>query len=174
MRAGYLGLVAGVGLMGLLALTGRWRRAALLLGALLLLLAIPLAIREQARLLPQLGLAGGAGINSLEGRREIWSRAIYGLEDFPLTGMGMNSFRRVVHILYPLFLIAPTVDIAHAHNQWLQTGLDLGLPGLIATLALWLGTVHILWRQLRPVAGTPRAGHRSAWGAHRRLFLRPL
>ena len=60
----------------------------------------------------------------------------------------MNSFRRVVHILYPLFLIAPTVDIAHAHNQWLQTGLDLGLPGLIATLALWLGTVHILWRQL--------------------------
>ena len=151
-RAGYLGLATGLALMGLLALTGRWRRSALLGGGLLLLLAIPLLIWQGDALLTTLsgplGLSGGAGINSLEGRVEIWSRAIYGLEDFPLTGMGMNSFRRVIHILYPLFLIAPTVDIAHAHNQWLQAGLDLGLPGLIAYLALWLVAIQLLWRQL--------------------------
>ncbi len=89
------------------------------------------------------------GIGSLESRIEIWSRAIYGIQDFPFTGMGMNTFRRVVHILYPLFLIAPTVDIAHAHNQWLQTALDLGIPGLIAYLSVWLLTAVMLWQTWR-------------------------
>lgn len=78
-----------------------------------------------------------AGTISLAGRVEIWSRAVQGLGDFPL-GMGMNNFRRVVPILYPLFSVSPTRDIAHAHNHLLQAGLDLGIPGLIAYLALWL------------------------------------
>lgn len=86
------------------------------------------------------------GIGSLETRIEIWSRAIYGIQDFPFTGMGMNTFRRVVPILYPLFLIAPDIDIAHAHNQWLQTALDLGIPGLIAYLSVWLLTAVMLWQ----------------------------
>nr|MBP7693682.1 hypothetical protein [Anaerolineales bacterium] len=49
---------------------------------------------------------------------------------------GLNTFRTVVHVLYPLFLIAPDFDVAHAHNEFLQAALDLGLPGLIAFLAL--------------------------------------
>jgi putative inorganic carbon (HCO3(-)) transporter len=32
--------------------------------------------------------------------------------------------------------LSPAVDIAHAHNIFLQTALDLGLPGLCAYLAL--------------------------------------
>jgi putative inorganic carbon (HCO3(-)) transporter len=88
-------------------------------------------------------------LNMLDGRLEIWSRALYGIQDFPFTGMGMNNFRRVVHILYPLFLIAPDTDIAHAHNHLLQTALDLGLPGLIAYLAIWLGAAVMLWQTWR-------------------------
>src|SRR5690606_11567634 len=65
----------------------------------------------------------GSTLNSLEGRREIWSRAIYGIQDFPITGLGVNTFRRVVPILYPLFLVSPDHDIAHAHNHLLQTAL---------------------------------------------------
>jgi putative inorganic carbon (HCO3(-)) transporter len=74
---------------------------------------------------------------------ELWSRAVYGIRDFPFTGMGMNSFRRVMPVLYPAFLIPPDFDVAHAHNHLLQVALDLGLPGLIAYLALWLGTGHM-------------------------------
>ncbi|MBE3144767.1 MAG: O-antigen ligase family protein [Planctomycetes bacterium] len=77
-------------------------------------------------------------LNTLKGRVEVWSRAIYGIQDFPFTGMGMNTFRKVVHVLYPLFTIGPEVDFGHAHNEFLQAALDLGLPGLIAFLALYL------------------------------------
>jgi O-antigen ligase len=88
----------------------------------------------------------------MQARLEIWSRALYGLEDFPFTGLGLGTFRRVVPVLYPLFLVAPDQDIAHAHNQFLQVGLDLGLPGLITYLALWLGAAAMLWQswQLAP------------------------
>ena len=89
---------------------------------------------------------GSDPIGGIEGRLEIWSRAIYGLQDFPFTGMSMNGFRKVVHILYPLFLISPDSDIGHAHNHLLQAGLDLGLPGLISYLALWFISVGLLWK----------------------------
>ncbi|MCJ7700217.1 MAG: O-antigen ligase family protein, partial [Anaerolineales bacterium] len=94
---------------------------------------------------------GALSLNSLEGRVELWSRAIFGLQDFPFTGMGMNTFREVVHLLYPLFLIAPDVDIGHAHNEFLQAGLDLGIPGLIAFISLYIIAFWILmdaWRKI--------------------------
>jgi putative inorganic carbon (hco3(-)) transporter len=89
---------------------------------------------------------GAAGTIRLAGRLDIWQRALQGLDDFPLTGMGMNTFRQVMPILYPPFLVDPTWDFAHAHNHFLQAGLDLGLPGLIAYLALWLGTAFLLFQ----------------------------
>jgi len=86
------------------------------------------------------------GSISLAGRVEIWSRAIYAIQDFPFTGCGLGTFRRVVHLLYPLFLVTPDTDIAHAHNIFLQTALDLGIPGLIAYLALLFVALAICWR----------------------------
>jgi putative inorganic carbon (HCO3(-)) transporter len=85
-------------------------------------------------------------VGSLKSRVEIWSRAIYGVEDFPLTGVGMNTFRQAVHILYPLFTLPPDKDFAHAHNHLLQVALDLGLPGLIAYLSLWFTAAVMLHR----------------------------
>lgn len=87
---------------------------------------------------------------SLRGRVEIWSRALYGIDDFPLTGMGMNTFRQIVPVLYPLFTLPPEYDFGHAHNEFLQAALDLGLPGLIAFAALNLGAAWMLiqsWRR---------------------------
>lgn len=101
-------------------------------------------------------------IFSLSGRIEIWSRAIYGIQDFPFTGMGMNSFRRVVHMLYPLALISPETDLAHAHNHLLQVALDLGLPGLIGYIAIWIVTAIMLIRKWQ-------SGQTSQW--HRILML---
>lgn len=86
---------------------------------------------------------------SLAGRIEIWSRALYGTMDFPFTGMGMDMFREVVWILYPLFRISPGRDIGHAHNIFLQTALDLGIPGLICYLALLGVTMFLGYRVFR-------------------------
>lgn len=81
---------------------------------------------------------------SLDQRVEIWSRAIDGIEDFPFTGMGLNTFRKLVFVLYPLSLEGPEVDLGHAHNIWLQVSLDLGLPGLVAYLAIWFSALAML------------------------------
>ncbi|MBI5635271.1 MAG: O-antigen ligase family protein [Nitrospirae bacterium] len=95
-------------------------------------------------------------LDTLEGRVEIWSRALYGIEDFPFTGMGMNTFRKIVHVLYPLFLINPDQDIGHAHNEFLQAALDLGIPGLIAFISLYLVAFWMLIQIWRGASGDDR------------------
>jgi len=90
-------------------------------------------------------MSGDAAI-TLEGRVEIWSRAVYALQDFPFTGVGLGAFRRVVNVLYPLFLVPPDVDIAHSHNMFLQVGVDLGLIGLVGYVALLLVASTVAWQ----------------------------
>jgi putative inorganic carbon (HCO3(-)) transporter len=149
-RSALLGFGISLFLIFAIALR-RWKW--LLLGALALtVLASGLLVTKVGSeqitglLFGQVGVADVNVLNALDSRLEIWSRAIYGIQDFPITGMGMNNFRRVVHILYPLFLLPPDTDIAHAHNHLLQTALDLGLPGLIAYLAIWFGAATMLWQ----------------------------
>ena len=161
-RGGLLGYGVGLLLMAGLALRRYWRWLAAGVAAAGLAAAILLSTQGASTVttavFAQVGIPTGDeaaladGINTLNGRMEIWSRAIYGIQDFPFTGMGMNNFRRVVHILYPLFLISPDTDIAHAHNHLLQAALDLGIPGLIAYLALWLGSAAMLWQVWRAAA----------------------
>ncbi|MCD4738003.1 MAG: O-antigen ligase family protein [Anaerolineae bacterium] len=96
------------------------------------------------------------GTITLSGRLEIWSRALYAIQDFAFTGCGLGTFRKVVWILYPLFTISPSHDISHAHNVFLQMAADLGLPGLISYLAL-LGMAGVAsWR-------IAQAGKRERW-----------
>ena len=146
-RSGLLGLIIGIGAMVAILLRRQWRWLLLITGIGLLaagLLWWQMGDEITAVITTQARVDLNNPISTIDGRLEIWSRAIYGLQDFPFTGMGMNNFRRVVHILYPLFLVSPDTDIAHAHNQWLQAGLDLGIPGLIAYVAIWLGVAAML------------------------------
>ena len=87
---------------------------------------------------------------TLTSRVEIWERAVFGIQDFTFTGMGMNTFRVAVEMLYPLFSTSPARDIASAHNLILQAALDLGVPGLITYVGLWsaLGRLlYLIWSQ---------------------------
>ncbi|MDD5468994.1 MAG: O-antigen ligase family protein, partial [Anaerolineales bacterium] len=140
----------------LIALPPRWRWYSL---AILALLAITLGSLlashwETVRAWEtgsDLASDPALSLDTFEGRLELWSRAIYGIQDFPFTGMGMNTFRKVVSALYPLFTISPESDIAHAHNEFLQAALDLGIPGLVAFLALYIGAFWMLvniWRNV--------------------------
>jgi putative inorganic carbon (HCO3(-)) transporter len=84
-------------------------------------------------------------------RLEIWHTAIEGVTDFPFTGMGLGTFRKVGRLFYPLS-IPPSYDYAHAHNELLQIGLDLGVPGLTAFLAIYFGAFWMLqdlWNSAR-------------------------
>ena len=156
-RGGYIGLALTLPVLILIALPPRWRWYSLALLALLaIVLGVLLASRGEAARIWVMGsdLASdpALSLDTLEGRLEIWSRAIYGIQDFPLTGMGMNAFRKVVSVLYPLFTISPEFDIAHAHNEFLQAALDLGIPGLVAFIALYIVAFWMLtdvWRATR-------------------------
>lgn len=80
-------------------------------------------------------LTSGATISGMTGRVEIWSKAIFMLEDYPFTGIGMGMFGPVADTLYP-FYSYPVRTVEHAHNVLLQVGLDLGIPGLVSWLAI--------------------------------------
>jgi putative inorganic carbon (HCO3(-)) transporter len=144
-RTSYLGLLMTGLVMGfaVLAILRRWLvlgstlSAAVVAGISLWIMEIPQRWLNQWRV----GMSGEGilSLNSIDGRIVIWSRAIYGIQDFSFTGMGMNTFREVVNILYPITVMAPGEDIGHAHNEFLQTGLDLGIPGLIAFISLYIG-----------------------------------
>lgn len=90
-------------------------------------------------------VSSGVSLAGLQGRVEIWSRALFLIQDFPFTGIGMGSFGDVVDILYPLFLNAPG-GIAHAHNLFFQVAVDLGIPGLITWLSILLIMIVISWQ----------------------------
>ena len=81
--------------------------------------------------------SGGFQLDTVVGRFALYERAVYGMQDFPWTGMSMNGFREVVHELYPISLLPPPNDIGHAHNHLLQAGLDLGIPGLLFYIVIW-------------------------------------
>ena len=93
--------------------------------------------------------SSGGGATTLAGRLEIWSRAIYMIQDFPFTGVGQGMVEPVIDILYPLFLISPDAAFQHAHNIYLQTAAEMGLPALIATLAFFLLLIFLPLKQLR-------------------------
>lgn len=150
-RAAILGFLASLFFIGLVALAIKSRAAliaclivALLLGVVFIAFGDGSQVADV--LFPQVGLETGTAVPGLESRLEVWQRATLAIQDFPFTGMGMNNFRIVAPELYPFFIFNGEGDFGHAHNQWLQTALDLGVPGLVAYVALWLGIVLMLWQ----------------------------
>ena len=95
------------------------------------------------RWLVQQGWMTGSTEVSWSARVEVWSRGLWAIADFPLTGMGMDTFRRSTQLIYPFFHMPQGQDLGHAHNIFLQVALDLGIPGLISYLALLGGTLAV-------------------------------
>ncbi|MDW8316212.1 MAG: O-antigen ligase family protein [Anaerolineae bacterium] len=148
-RGAFLGLAAA----GLVMVVLRWRWLAL--PALGLAAAGALGLRLAGEPLVPLLTAG------IPGREEVWLRGLAAVEDFPLTGIGLGLFGRLVPILYPFYTLGagPAVQPNHAHNLYLQVATDLGLPGLVALIAVLLAAAALLgrsWRSgeaaLRPLA----------------------
>lgn len=87
-------------------------------------------------------------LTSLSVRQETWRWAVVAAGDFPLTGTGLGTFRRVVYRLYPI-QVPIDYDLGHAHNTFMQVALDTGVPGLIAYGALLAAAVAMAWRTAR-------------------------
>ncbi|HUW09291.1 MAG TPA: O-antigen ligase family protein [Anaerolineae bacterium] len=159
-RGGWVGAAAGtVVLFALWGVTGRrrWQRVSgwmlpVVLASLTVAVIGVLGVNQVGEVL--CGAAEGSvqtavGSISLQGRVEVWSRALTALRDFPFTGLGLGSFRRAAATLYPFFLLGSVQDISHSHNVFLQVGVDVGLPGLVGYLGLLATAVAVGWGKVR-------------------------
>jgi putative inorganic carbon (HCO3(-)) transporter len=130
-RGGLLAFLAVI----LLLVVLRWKRGwwllvgATTLSVLLFMIMGPTAVLNE--------IVANVTLGGMDGRIEVWSRAIYMVQDFPFTGVGIGSYGPVADLLYPFFLYAPGTA-PHAHNLFVQIAVDLGIPGLIAWLATWM------------------------------------
>ena len=74
-------------------------------------------------------------------RMSVYTAAVIGIRERPWSGNGMLQFEhRILDIKQRHNLAYPERGASHAHNVFLQSGVDFGVPGLIALVA-WF----ILW-----------------------------
>ena len=89
--------------------------------------------------------------SSAKTRLELWGKCVEAMEDDPLFGVGPEHW----HIAVKERFGWPTGQ--EAHNLWLQTGAELGVPGALF-LACFYGTcVWRLWPVARSKPGEPGA-----------------
>jgi len=84
------------------------------------------------------------GIRQVEGtllfRLQMWDIAVPLVQSNPWWGIGLNNFRQVPEVRYFL---------SHAHNQFLHVAVELGIPAMIAFMAILLITGYMcfnVWR----------------------------
>lgn len=135
-RSAIFGLAIGVCMLFAI----RYKPMRIVLAVLLVLAVVAtfgIGVEQVESRLFDAGASGAqAGSLNLPARLELWQRAVFMLQDFPFTGIGLGTFPIVLGLLYPLFMTSPDVYMAHAHNILLQVGVDLGIPGLVSYAAL--------------------------------------
>jgi len=110
---------------------------------------------------PMLGRFGGLEEEWAreQGRTAVWRDSLPAVGDFWLTGAGLSSFR-YVGPSYRTF--GGQIFYSWAHNDYLQLGIELGVPGLL--LLLWIGvaTVSAARRVRSDLADDPALAHLHA------------
>jgi len=169
-RAGYL-----AALVGIASILGFYYRK--------VLFVYPVGIMFSVFLLFYLGpaaildfLFGSSAVGTWESRKELWSRALYMIQDFAFTGIGTGTFGKVAPVLYPFFINSPDKEALHAHSLYLQVAVDFGMPGLVAFIGLFSASFFLGWRAYRILASSGNqlgstlcAGYLCgllAWGFH--------
>jgi putative inorganic carbon (HCO3(-)) transporter len=163
-RSAWFGLaVACLGIAAVVKPRARWALAAF--SVVLIVAVVVVGIGSRATDVNAPGVVNATvGVLNWNFRFEIWRVALQGIMDFPFTGMGIGAFREVARYLYAP-AISPGFDIAHAHNEFLQAALDLGLLGLAAFTALYVAAFSLLRAAWRVAAGSTSADVRLPFSA---------
>lgn len=84
---------------------------------------------------------------TLSGRTAIWPQVLHAIAERPLLGYGYDAFWRGMQ--GPSFDIDRAVHfiVEHAHNGFLEIGIELGVAGLFLFLLSWFSA----WRRLWPL-----------------------
>jgi len=133
-------------LSGFLAIARRSGPAVRMILAIAAPIVIAAAGLIQLFALPRLALLVGRDV-TLSGRTAIWAQVAHFILRRPLFGYGYDAFWRGMQ--GPSFQVAASVHfiVAHAHNGFLEIGLELGAAGLVLFTLSWLRA----WRRLWPL-----------------------
>ena len=106
------------------------------------------AIGALAVLLSVLAIVGATvkrdtGGLSQDPRFAIWPAVAARILEHPLTGKGFG--REVMKKAYPDLLSAKHPEVWHAHNVFLNYGMSLGIPGMVAILFLFFTLLRKFW-----------------------------
>ncbi len=104
--------------------------------------------------------------NSALFRFHLWFTSLAMLKDHLVTGIGMDSYQ----FLSPVYLkdVPDRVWFDHAHNEYVEMAIELGLPTMIIFIAWLVRGMSGYWRQIiqsRKSAAAGRSGHIVAIGA---------
>ncbi|MCR4341956.1 MAG: O-antigen ligase family protein [Gemmatimonadaceae bacterium] len=128
-----------VPIVGVLVLVFRFR-----------LVTLPRALGAAAALAAFLWL-GPWSFSTIVGfeRPYIWSLAVNAIRAHPIAGVGLGAFRIASAGPAPDFGVDEVFFVAHAHNIFLQVALDVGIPGLLAYVALLGLATRMMYQILR-------------------------
>jgi len=131
----------------------RW--LTLLLVSMMIACGALLWFTEMGSRLPLNGIASSAW-DSFVRRQEIWRFSLGMVASNPVTGVGLGAYEQAFVTRFPsLPLTGGQIAPPHAHNLLLQIALDLGVPGFIAWVGLWLAVSRRLLHSLAQ-EGMPR------------------
>jgi len=139
-RGGFVGLA--IGLLFLMLRSGKGVRALVLIG----LVIAPLLVLVPNTSVQRILNPGHGDQEAVDARHTTWLAGLRMIEAHPIAGVGLNQFRRLV-------LSYETNDKpvqSLAHNTYIEVAAELGIPGLVAYLALIWSGFRALSRAARP------------------------
>lgn len=140
-RSSWLGFIGSLIIIGMIL--SRKTIAVFLLAAALLLALGPADLRDRA-----MSIVDPQHARNLE-RTYMWQSGLAIIRDYPWTGVGDIDFNKI----YARYKSPQARESAgHLHNNFLMLGATLGLPGLLAMLALFARIIAVELNIVRRVA----------------------
>jgi O-antigen ligase len=99
-----------------------------------------------------------------QGRRKVALRGLSYMADHPLTGLGVDNFRKAEWTISEMAqdeFRERGIKGSAAHNTWLQAGAEMGVPGLILWVVLVFGTMMAVVRERIRLPRTWHSGDRD-------------
>jgi putative inorganic carbon (hco3(-)) transporter len=91
-------------------------------------------------------------LHEIAGRKQLWTRGVGYMLAKPVLGVGLHNFS-VAEGLHPV--IVRTIEGGRgvkygvAHSMWVETGAELGIPGFLAFIGLFILSIRYLYRYAR-------------------------
>lgn len=152
-RGGILSLASAIGVLAVLRLYEAARRTNAAFGRWLPGLAAASGIALVTLYLVFTLTAPGSRSFGDRGRLDMWRSALRMAQDDPLTGVGPGLFGRAYRSLRDPDLAQD--KLASAHNAYLNTAAETGLPGLAVSLWLALALLRTWTAERRRCASSP-------------------